>query len=351
MAAVCADDTLIAREMAKTDDLPDFAARLSRIMGQLNFSRAALARELALDKTVVGRWLTGVNVPTEHNLTRLTEIVRRHRVDFTLAHWRGDAGEVTDVAEGRPPPASARSAAAEPPPTSRMKLSGLRRPARPEDGAPYLGLWGGFYLSTANRGLVPLCVMRFAIEGEHLYTEFSEGSLSGDGPVIILGGRLHVVVELRPALDRLAFLVFNAFHAPRAMIIDGIVTVAAADQMGTPIASPLLLFRLDDALDGHAVPSVADLHPRLSDINQRIATAASETGDLWAFWRGLMPDKVRDALRVQVGVPRGDGELDHLLRMPASRSLAMMDMGFAALPVDAPERVTTAMLRRLLGIG
>src|SRR5215467_14411939 len=47
-----------------------FPAKLGFVMEQLNLSRVGLANELAVDKSVVGRWLTGVNRPTGNNLTR-----------------------------------------------------------------------------------------------------------------------------------------------------------------------------------------------------------------------------------------------------------------------------------------
>lgn len=58
---------------------PDFAASLRQVMADLNVSRLTLSRELGVDKSVIGRWLGGVNQPTGHNLTRLTDVVRRYR--------------------------------------------------------------------------------------------------------------------------------------------------------------------------------------------------------------------------------------------------------------------------------
>jgi adenylate cyclase len=74
--------------MASADD-DGFSAKLALIMDAFNLSRVAVARELGIDKSVVSRWLNGVNRPTEHNLTRLTEIVRKRHQEFTLRLWRG----------------------------------------------------------------------------------------------------------------------------------------------------------------------------------------------------------------------------------------------------------------------
>lgn len=333
--------------MAKTDDLPDFAARLSRIMGQLNFSRVALARELALDKTVVGRWLTGVNVPTEHNLSRLTEIVRRQRAGFTLAHWRGDASEFNTAVEGavsRGPAVDTGTAM----PTARMRLVGMRRPPTPEAGLPYIGLWAGFYQSMANRGLALACVLRVAFDGEHLHGEFSEGDFVGGGPAVVLGSRLHLVIQPGPLYDRLGFMIFNSLQAPEAAIIDGLVMVPAADGTGTPSAAPMILFRIDEPEGDSARPTIADIGPRLSRINLQALSAMAESGDPWVYWHDVMPEGIRRALQLRVGAARDDGDIDHIARMPASRSLTASTAEFLSLPVGAPQRVVAQRLRRLL---
>jgi adenylate cyclase len=74
------------------DAFPD---KLRLVMEHLNFSRVGLAQKLAVDKTVIGRWLSGVNQPTNHNLTRLTGCVRDRVGGFTLAHWNGPLESIT----------------------------------------------------------------------------------------------------------------------------------------------------------------------------------------------------------------------------------------------------------------
>src|SRR5215471_14871922 len=126
----------------------DFAARLRQAMADLNLSRLTLSRELGVDKSVIGRWLTGVNQPTGHNLTRLTDVVRRYRPDVTLAFW--DRPELFPCAS---------SAEMQPPAADGLRITGLRTGRQPRIDANYLGLWGGFYQSTQNRGSVVMAVM------------------------------------------------------------------------------------------------------------------------------------------------------------------------------------------------
>jgi adenylate cyclase len=74
-----------------------FADKLRLVMEHLNFSRVGLAHELGVDKTVIGRWLSGVNQPTNHNLTRLTDCVRKRVAGFTLAHWNAPPASIAAV--------------------------------------------------------------------------------------------------------------------------------------------------------------------------------------------------------------------------------------------------------------
>ena len=76
------------------DGFPD---KLRLVMEHLNFSRVGLASKLGVDKSVIGRWLSGVNQPTNHNLTRLTDCVRERVAGFTLAHWNASPTNLVAV--------------------------------------------------------------------------------------------------------------------------------------------------------------------------------------------------------------------------------------------------------------
>ena len=65
----------------------DFAHKLALILKACNLSRGRLAQTVGIDKSVVSRWASGVQMPTDHNLTLLTEAVGRHRPGFARADW------------------------------------------------------------------------------------------------------------------------------------------------------------------------------------------------------------------------------------------------------------------------
>ena len=67
--------------------IADFAHKFLLVLKACNLSRGRLAQAVGIDKSVVSRWASGVQAPTDHNLTLLTESVGRHRPSFTRADW------------------------------------------------------------------------------------------------------------------------------------------------------------------------------------------------------------------------------------------------------------------------
>ena len=172
----------------------DFSARLRQVMAELNLSRLTLSRELGVDRSVIGRWLGGVNQPTGHNLTRLTDIVRRYRPEVTVEFWQ------------QPLPAPVNGKAypnTHEPAAEVLTITGLRAKQRTEIDANYLGLWGGFYQSTQNRGSVVLAAMHVWDSEAGLRCTFTEGRVSATGAGVAIGPRLHVILEIEPMHDRL----------------------------------------------------------------------------------------------------------------------------------------------------
>jgi adenylate cyclase len=69
----------------------DFARKLVLLLKAINLSRSRLAQIAGVDKSVVSRWASGVQVPSDHNLSLLTEAVARIRPGFARRDWDLDA--------------------------------------------------------------------------------------------------------------------------------------------------------------------------------------------------------------------------------------------------------------------
>ncbi len=67
-----------------------FSAKLTVVMQVLSLTRGQLAAELGVDKSIVGRWVTGRVTPSSHNLTRLTDLVAGRIGEFRLIDWERD---------------------------------------------------------------------------------------------------------------------------------------------------------------------------------------------------------------------------------------------------------------------
>lgn len=65
----------------------DFAQKLGLVLKAINLSRGRLAQAVGIDKSVVSRWASAVQTPSDHNLSLLTEAVARHRPGFSRRDW------------------------------------------------------------------------------------------------------------------------------------------------------------------------------------------------------------------------------------------------------------------------
>ncbi|MBC8057886.1 MAG: helix-turn-helix transcriptional regulator, partial [Rhizobiales bacterium] len=102
-----------------------FAQRLDLVLKALSMSRARLAADLGIDKSLAGRWVSGAVQPSAYNLERLTVLVAVRCPGFTMLDWDRDLDGLADrlgvVANGAPAakPAAPRSTPPRPPSGSR----------------------------------------------------------------------------------------------------------------------------------------------------------------------------------------------------------------------------------------
>lgn len=308
-------------------------------MAETNLSRVTLSRELGVDKSVIGRWLGGVNQPTDHNLTRLTNVVRRYRPEVTLDFWEHPS-PIPIAGRTQPAPDSGEG----------LMITGLRCERQPMIDANYLGLWGGFYQSTQNRGSVVLAVMHIEDSSRGLRCVFTEGKVSATGAAVAIGPRLHVILEIEPLHDRLCLFIFNGVLTPDAIGMDGTYMISAGDTSTCATASPIVLFRVGDTKDYTQIGGLPGVMRALYPVNAQNMQDSIMAGDPAAGLSALVPEQVLRAVCVQVGVQRADGEVDHVMRVPASRSLPQSHFGVPELAASAPLMLTRNAIRRVLGL-
>ncbi|HEX3887075.1 MAG TPA: helix-turn-helix transcriptional regulator [Phenylobacterium sp.] len=283
-----------------------FAKKLELVLKVLSMSRARLAAKLGVDKSVVGRWVSGAVQPSAHNLSLLSALIAESIPGFTALDW------------DRTLPVFAELIGAN------LETVSRRNPANPLMGLPLVGMdqflsatalrggaYEGLYRSTRPYVMAPgrfvhdHSIVRRDANGL-LRVRIGTGGTVVDGWVLPLGHQLFVV-----AIDVISgavlFGLFNGVGTARADVIDGLVLAPSLDAGRTPTAHAIIFERIGD-LTGD--PEADD--QRFLELAGRDPVAPE----------GSISDDMRQHLTGDFGPAAAalGGEL--LLRMPLARSKA-----------------------------
>lgn len=236
------------------DRVGAFPEKLGLVMRALSLSRVALAQSLAIDKSLAGRWLSGAVHPTEHNLVRLTALIAARVPEFRLADWFGDSEEFARLF-GLPAPHTApiddESAIAFLGPfLDRSRDETLRR------GQVYEGFWRTSRpsLLMTDRLFHDYGMIR-RTAGGMLEVRMRGAGLTFSGWALPGEGNLFAFLQDPVGMTPMS-LVFRGVTLPRAMVLDGLILLAALDATRTPGAMPIVLERVGD-LSGDAAADEA----------------------------------------------------------------------------------------------
>ena len=277
-----------------------FSEKLVLVLKALSLSRAQLAADLGVDKSVVTRWASGAVRPSDHNLARLTALVATRAPGFTALDW------------DRSLPALAERLGAEP----------GARPAEPAIPLPLLeqvrgmtafrgAAYEGIYRSTR-----PFLLQPGGFLHDHGMIRLDEHGLLS---LYMITGATHVRGWMLPLQNQLycvaadvvsgayVFGIFNGVAQAKAQVIDGLILGSALDPGRTPTANVMMFERVADltgerAADEARLAELAGVHP-----------VAAE---------GSVPEALRRHLNPDVGPTAFAAGGDLLLRMPLSRSLS-----------------------------
>ncbi|MGD9507658.1 MAG: helix-turn-helix domain-containing protein, partial [Geminicoccaceae bacterium] len=235
-----------------------FGARLDLVMKLRNLSRARLACEVGVDKSVVSRWLGDAVRPSDHNLTRLTELIRRDLPEFSLLTWELGYDEFAAAVGAPEPPRPAPAQGGPKAGSSSLPLAVLpvSRTAVPREGHVYPGLYLGFRKAFANTGMTIAKGLMIRRDGDRLLARAADGSFDYRGEALLLGGQVFVVLEEATRLDEVLMLVLNGVTSPMARIMDGVMLGIAADRTGTPSATAIVFNRVGDTTGEAAADEV-----------------------------------------------------------------------------------------------
>ncbi len=314
--------------MSRSIQESNFADRLRRALAQATLGRAAVCKEVGVDKSVVTRWLSGAARPAEHNLIALTQAIARRLPGFCLADWTRPEAEFNLALRMTlapvPGPASAPGLLANA--VQWAAAQGMDKAL-----AQYGGLWLMMYDSVR-------VARPFAVVGEIrpgagvLDTEFrDDANWHGRGPGFALNGKLWVVAEEVARQDSFGLAVYWGSSTRKAEIIDGMAMVREFSPSASPGVTHIIGFRL------------ADLLPDPAAAAERWAACVARVGELnMAGWEGLLEPGFFEML------PRSVQSSATTMRLPVEHTLAISDFDLAAAePPDGPRRRSLKAIRAL----
>ncbi len=304
--------------------LADFSTKLQMVLDVLSTSRSQLAHDLGVHKSLVARWVAGEVTPTEHNLSRLTLLIRQTRAEFSLSDWRHDLVAFAEAIGakrreierlgGRPvvPEPAAHPIG--------LPLQGplLARQSIAREAANYEGFYRMFRQAFANSGIIVMECLEIRRVGEDLGFRCFDGWYRHSGFILPMRGQLFFIGEETARMDECFFLVVNGIAEPRAMMLDGILLTVAGDRTHTPSATVVLMqfardIRQDAGEDDAAWAEMCD------------ETLAVNTEHRAA---DLISEELRMAVKNSVGISRNDGQFDWVLRVPSDRSVSIGNSGY-----------------------
>jgi hypothetical protein len=282
-----------------------FAKKLELVLKVLSMSRARLASDLAVDKSVVGRWVSGAVQPSAHNLSLLSALIAERVAGFTALDW--DRGlpafaEVlgVDLAAAARGGAGAMQALPMPLMDQFIAASALRGQA-----------YEGFYRSTRPYVLAPgryvhdhAWIARDA--NGLLRLRMGTGGTEVEGWVLPHGNQLFTIA-VDVTSGAFLFGIFNGVGAAKAEIVDGLALAPALDAGRTPTAHAMIFERIGD-LSGDPEADRACFDELIA-----LDPVAPE---------GSISDALRRHLTGDFGPAAAALGGDMLLRMPQARSMA-----------------------------
>jgi transcriptional regulator with XRE-family HTH domain len=279
-----------------------FGKKLDIALKRLSMSRARLASDLGVDKSVVGRWVTGAVQPSAHNLSRLSALLSERIPGFTSLDWDRSLASFAESLGADPQIVPDSAAGALPLALMDQFIAATSLRGKAYEGffrstRPYVLAPGRFVHDHGLIRLDPNGLLRLRI---------GVGGTVVDGWILPFGNQLFVI-SVDVTSGALLFGIFNGVSGPRADVVDGLCLTPAQDAGRTPTAHAMIFERIGDLSDD---PEADD---RLFEQYANLDPVAPE---------GSISDDLRRRLTGDFGPAQAALGGDLLLRLPISRSLA-----------------------------
>ena len=225
-----------------------FAKKLELTLKVLSMSRSRLAADLGVDKSVVGRWVSGAVQPSAHNLSLLSALISERIAGFTALDWDRSLPSFAELIGADLETVSGRSGANA---MLGLPLVGMEQflAATSLRGPTYEGFYRSTrpYILSPGRFVHDYCLVRLDPNGL-LRTRVGAGGTISDGWLLPAGTQLFAVT-VDVISGAVLFGIFHGVATPKAAVIDGLVLAPSLDVGRTPAAYPLIFERVGDLTD------------------------------------------------------------------------------------------------------
>ncbi|MBV8193637.1 MAG: helix-turn-helix transcriptional regulator [Alphaproteobacteria bacterium] len=297
--------------MPKGVEIEDFAAKLDLVCKQLNWSRAKLAQQVGIDKSLAGRWLLGASRPTGNTLMRLNQTLALALPEFTSSCWDLSTEELAarlGVEQAKALPSGKAGNGAAPQGVGSI-LAGLRTFVRAREGIDVLaGIYCGFYRfwfgSFNNDGSIlrrPAWLWR---EGGAIRFRVGGNTAIYEGECVPTLRGLYLIGETG-AFDSMILMQLVGGHARHPNRLSGLIVYQPQGRPEVSVAGTPTVFEFIGPPSSDRAANERTWTQMLS------AESAVLVDDKEA--RGQLPKAVLQMLRPTVGVRRGEKSVDHIL--------------------------------------
>ncbi len=283
-----------------------FAAKLDYVLKVLSLSRGGLAAQLGVNKSMVGRWVSGGARPSAYNLARLADRVARRFPSFTVLDWERPISSLAALF-GADPDTVPGVAHYQPTDMLRLPLLEFCRATTNLRGSAYEGLFRTtrpFFQSPGEFIHDHVLIQRDS--GGLLRFTMVNAGVRVEGWILLLHNQCFMI-SAEVTSGTFAFGIFNAVNTVQAGRLDGLILISALDPSRTPVASTVLLERVADLTGDASIDEAA-----FAELCRQPAPAP----------RGSVPKDVADHLARDIGPAALALGGDWLLSMPPARSLS-----------------------------
>jgi len=271
----------------------EFGERLTLALKALNLSRTQLAADVAVDKSLVSRWLSGQVIPTGHNLARISEVLAKAKPGFNSTFWDRPRAEfegfLNIVPAAAPAATSHAPSASSLAPATPVFPSSFVAAARNETrmrGAAYEGVWLCTRPSLGDMNRWGRDVIEVQNRDGLLHLRVSTTGADGEGWLFPVGGGFLQCMLHDLFFGRFAFLILNDTTEPQVDVMEGILLAIAFGASPAPTAVRVILHRLT-----HLSTDQAENDRSFDELRKRHAHTEPED----------VPEHVRDYLLRDVG--------------------------------------------------